>query len=304
MTELYKKHRPTTLARVLGQDETTKVLQGMLEENRVPHSILLTGPSGCGKTTIARILRTSLECSDQDFQEVNCADFRGVDMVRDIRRQMGFSPVGGKCRVWMIDECHKLTNDAQNAILKILEDTPKHVFFILATTDPQKLIRTIRTRCTELTVRDLSEKELVRLVKRTARKEKVDLPEEVVDQIVQDSLGSARMALVLLDKILGLDPGEMLESVRAQAAQENEAIELCRALLGKKPWKTVSQVLRGLQGDPESVRYAVLGYATSVLLGGGKQAPRAYLVIDAFRENFYDSKKAGLVAACYEVSTG
>src|SRR5688572_25883760 len=140
--ELYKKFRPKTLKGVVGQEGAVSSLQSMIDKGRLPHTILFSGPSGCGKTTIARILKGILECSDLDFFEINCADFKGIDMVRDIRRYVGIPPLHGKSRVWLIDEAHQLTKDAQNAFLKLLEDTPKHAYFMLATTDPQKLLPT------------------------------------------------------------------------------------------------------------------------------------------------------------------
>src|SRR5690606_3369465 len=108
----------------------------------IPHAMLFTGPSGCGKTTLARILRVKLRCSDNDFQEINAADFRGIDSIRSMRQQVGAAPLGGDSRIWLIDEAHSMTADAQNAFLKLLEDTPRHVYFFLATTDPQKLKKT------------------------------------------------------------------------------------------------------------------------------------------------------------------
>jgi DNA polymerase-3 subunit gamma/tau len=302
--ELYKKHRPKGLAAVVGQEDTVAALENLLEQERLPHSLLFTGPSGCGKTTLARILRERLECAPNDFYEINCADFRGIDMVREIRRAMSLAPAGGKCRIWLIDECHKLSNDAQNAILKMLEDTPGHVYFFLATTNPSKLLKTIRTRCTDMPVRSLTDKELEALLKKVVRREKKEVPDEVLDQIVQDSLGSARMALVLLDKVIDLEQDKMLEAARAKAAEENESIELCRALIAGRGWAEVRGILKGLTMPPEGVRHAVLGYARSVMLnaGGATKVARAYLVVDAFRENFYDSLAAGLAAACYEVT--
>lgn len=302
--ELYKRHRPKTFKRVVGQRETVSALENFIAQKKVPHALLFSGPSGCGKTTLARILKTELGCADGDFFEINCADFRGIDMVRDIRRMMGFAPSGGACRIWLIDECHKLSNDAQNAFLKILEDTPGHVYFFLATTDPHKLLKTIQTRCTELPVRLLTEKETREMMDLVLKREGKSVPEEVLEQIIRDSLGSARMALVLLDKIVDLPPEEMLETAKASAAALNTTIELCRALIRGAPWKEVATILKGLTAEPESVRHAVLGYARTVLLGGGKTADRAFLIVDSFRSNFFDSKEAGLAAACYEVLHG
>jgi len=140
------------------------MLAQMVKRNKVPHTLLFSGPPGCGKTTLARILRKKLNCGKYDFSEVNCADFRGIDMVRDIRSHLQQAPISGDCRVWLIDEAHKLSNDAQNAFLKMLEDTPNHVYFFLATTNPQKLLKTIRTRCTEVVVKSLGDKNMEELI--------------------------------------------------------------------------------------------------------------------------------------------
>ena len=108
----YKRFRPKTLKSVLGQEGPVNSLQRFIDRNTIPHCILFTGPSGCGKTTIGRILKTHLNCGDADWLEINSADFKGIDTVREIRRSINLSPISGDCRIWFIDEAHKLTNDA------------------------------------------------------------------------------------------------------------------------------------------------------------------------------------------------
>lgn len=297
-TEWYKKHRPKTLDKVVGNTDTVLALKNMLAKKTVPHTILLHGPSGCGKTTLARILASELKCHPMDFQEVNSASFRGIDSVRDIARIMSLAPIG-PCRVWLIDEVHKWTNDAQNAALKMLEDTPAHVYFLLCTTDPQKLIKAIQTRCCEMPVRLLSYDELELLARRVAKRENVELSKPTLDDLVASSQGSARTLLVLLDKVANLPEDQRQAAIANKLAEDNEAIELCRALLKREPWKKVAGILKNLKGEPESVRYAVLGYARSVLLSG-KTDHQAYLILDVFGSNFYDSKEAGLAKACFE----
>jgi DNA polymerase-3 subunit gamma/tau len=300
--ELYKKYRPKTFKGVLGQEAAVSSLVKLIEKGQVPHAILLSGPSGCGKTTIARILKNVLQCSDADFTELNCADFKGIDMIRDIRRHSSLHPLAGKCRMWVIDEAHKLTNDAQNAFLKILEDTPSHVYFVLCTTDPQKLLKTIITRCTEIKLQPLSHKDLTLLIQRVAYKEGAQLSEEVVDEIVEAADGSARKALVILEQVLQLPPEQQVDAVRSMSLNKDKAIDLARALIDPRTqWADVAKILSNLDDDPEAVRNLVLEYARKVLLGGGKLAPRAFKVIDVFSANFWDSKRAGLAAACYEV---
>lgn len=303
MNEIYKRLRPKTLGGVIGQDGAVASLERMIQKGGLPHAILLTGPSGVGKTTIARILRNTLDCGERDFVEMNCADFKGIDMVRDIRRHSDMMPLHGECRVWLIDEAHKLTSDAQNAFLKLLEDTPKHVYFMLATTDPHKLIKTIHTRCSEVKLSALSQSDLVKVLQRAVGKESLKVSSDVLQEIAEASDGSARKALVILEQVGGLETEkEQLLAIQTTSIDKDAAINLARELI--KPnasWPAVAAILKELKDDPEGIRHLVLSYSRSVMLGGGKLAPRAFRIIDVFSSNFYDSKHAGLAAACWEV---
>src|SRR5437773_2031788 len=130
MRELYKKHRPRKFADVVGQPRAVAALESMVAAGEVPHSVLFAGPSGTGKTTLARILARELGCG-KNFKEINAAESRGIDSIREVQSVMGLAPMGGKCRVWLWDEAHRLTPDSQSALLKTLEDTPSHVYFML-----------------------------------------------------------------------------------------------------------------------------------------------------------------------------
>ena len=136
------------------------------------------------------------------------------------------------------------------------------------------------------------------LLNRVIVAEDKDVPEEVVSQITQDSLGSARMALSILDKIINMEPIDMLVAAKQQAADQNEAIALCRALIDKRPWKAIAEIIKGLEQEPEKVRRSVLGYAQAVLLK--KDNPQAALVLMSFRAPFYDVGKPGITIASYE----
>jgi DNA polymerase-3 subunit gamma/tau len=300
-TELYKKHRPRTLAEVVGQPDAVRTIEAW--GDRYPHAILLSGPSGCGKTTIARILRRQLGCNRRDFNEINCADFRGIDSVRDIRRRAAFHAIG-KSMIWLIDECHKLTNDAQNALLKLLEDTPAHVYFVLATTDPGKLIKTIQNRCSPVRVRELSGNGMQELIRRVAGNENFHPTDEVVDAIINAAEGSARKALVLLNSVIGIsDPDQQRDAI-VKSDTKNEAIEIARALMDTRTrWPDLQKILKGADiEDPEPIRRLVLGYCSTVLLNSGK--PRAAMIIDYFQKPWYDCGKPGLLLACYEILRG
>ncbi len=300
--ELYKKHRPKNFEDLVGQTTAVKLLSKKMKSNNLPHTLLFTGPSGCGKTTVVRILKRLLKCSKGDFTLMNASKERGIQDVRKIDNRMRQTPIDGDCRIWFIDEAHKLTNDAQNAFLLMLEDTPRHVYFMLATPYPQKLIKEIRTRSTQIDLKSLSNKDLEKLLLSVSEKEKFELPEDVCDKIIENSDGSARKALVLLDQVIELDEEEMIDAI-AKASSEQQGFAVARALHNPKiRWSSMCIILKDVATEePETIRWIVLGYAKSVILSGSGLQARAYNVINAFRDHFYDSKHAGLAAACYEV---
>ena len=264
--------------------------------------MLFTGPSGCGKTTLARIVAKNIGCGTYDLHEVNCADFRGIDTIREIRDAMQLSPMSGKCLVWIIDEAHQLSKDAQHAFLKMLEDTPEHVHFMLATTEPTKLVKTIITRATEITVRLLSPKDMGSLLKRIAEKEKFTLSEEVEDKIIDVAEGSPRKALVLLGAIIDVEDEEEQLAIIQKGDFKEQASSIFKLLINPyTKWGDMAKVLKSVEDEAEGLRHYVLAAARNVMLANGKGAARAFMIIQAFRDNFYDGKRAAFDATCYEI---
>jgi DNA polymerase-3 subunit gamma/tau len=300
---LPNKYRPKTLEDVQGNQETVESLQSYFESERdVPHAFLFIGESGCGKTTLARILANKLGAVGSDFQELDSAQMRGIDTAREIRKNANFKPVEGNVRVWLIDEVHQMTKDAQEALLKVLEDAPEHVYFMLSTTEPEKLKKTLRGRCAEYQVNPLSERSMLKFLKRVSKKEgeAANMSREVYLRIAEDSQGRPRDALNILDKVLRIDPENRLEAAKKHGVAQAQGIELARELLNGGSWKKIAGILSGLKTqEPESVRRQVIGYMSAVLLK--KDNERAGLVMEEFMEPFYNSGFPGLVFACYSV---
>ncbi len=304
--ELYKKYRPHKLDDVAGQEQAVSVIKGLLARKQFPHTLLLSGPSGCGKTTIARILRRELGCSKQDFSEVNAADQRGIDSVREIRSRMGSAPMGGECRIWLVDECHALTGDASDALLKMLEDTPSHVYFMLATTIPTKLKPTILTRCTHIKVIPVNSKDMEWLIISVLAKEgktQETFSHDVIDRIVEVAAGCARQALVLLDSVLGITGKDEQLNVIQSSGHKKQAFDILKALLYERTtWKKMTRILDHTDtSQVESLRHFILACAKTELLKANKNAGRACAVIRMFQDAWYEYPEAGLEVSCYEL---
>lgn len=297
---LHIDYRPSSFDEVIGNQGVVESHKAIFQrESDFPHAVLYQGPSGCGKTTMARIYAKTLGCSDNDLIEINVANNRGIDTARKIQSEMRFQPFGGPVRVYIIDECHQSTKDFQNAMLKALEDSPSHVYFLLCTTDPQQLLPTIKNRCTTFEMSSLSSAELKMLLNHVLKHEEVDdIPQDVIEEIVEISDGCPRQALVTLDKIIDLPLESMSKAIQDMRMSEASIRDLCQVILKKRPWKEVSAILKAIDmANPENIRRAILGYMTTVLLN--EDNAQAALAIEFFKEPTYNSGKAGLVYAAY-----
>jgi DNA polymerase-3 subunit gamma/tau len=298
------KHRPSTLDDVYGNNDIVTALKGMLKDRKTcPHSFLFHGPTGCGKTTLARIVAKELKCTDNNLIEIDTAQFRGIDTARDIRKNSQFTPLGGGVRVYLIDEVHKMTGDAQNALLKILEDTPSHIYFILCTTDPQSLLPTVRGRCSQFQVNVLSDALMSKLLQKIAKEEKDKLTEELIEIITRDSLGHPRNALMILEQVLNTPESRRIKIAQQAAIEQTESIALCRALISNKNWAVIKTILQGLKTqESEGIRRVVLGYCTAILLK--KEDTKAAYILECFQEPTYNMGFPGIVLSCYQVCKG
>ncbi len=306
---LYIDYRPPDFNEVIGNQATIKSMQTILARKNkdYPHAIMLHGPSGTGKTTVGRIWAKHLGCppeldngdDNMDFCEIDAAQQTGIDTARGIRTDMKYSPLNSSARVYLLDECHKMSPAFQNGMLKATEDTPKHVYFILCTTEPDKIIPTLRKRCMSFELQHSTVAELNLLAHEVFEGEGVSgITPEILTALVDLAAGAPRDLLMNMDKIIDLDPAEMIDTLAGMGVNEQQIIDLCRALIKQVPWNQVATILKGIKDDPEQVRRAVNGYMTSVLLGSNTVDERALLVMTCFSEPNFHNGKAGLIRDC------
>lgn len=282
--ELYRKYRPSNFDEIIGNESAIKSLKKELKNGS--HVFLFTGPAGCGKTTLARIVAKEVGAGDLSIREINSAENRGIDTAREILQQMNFMPTDGNASVWILDEMHMITSAGQNALLKALEEVPESVYFLLCTTDPQKLIAPLKTRCSVVNVKPLNDEEMKILLKRVVKSEERKMGSEVYEKIIELANGGSRKALKLLAKVLYLDSNEeRLESLKSEdVSEDKDAIELCRALLGKTNFNSCMKLVGTIDvSEPERVRMLVLSYMNSVLTKGFNE--KAAAAMQAFGQN-------------------
>ena len=243
---LYRRYRPQRFSEVKGQDHVTRALRNAARDGRVAHAYLFSGPRGTGKTSTARILAKVLNCANQldgepcgtcescvqvalgasfDVHELDAASNNGVEAMRDLVARAALG-TPGRWKVYIVDEVHMLSTAASNALLKTLEEPPGHVVFVLATTDPQRVIPTIRSRTQHFEFRLLSGTALADLVRHVQDDAGLDLPAEAVDLAVRRGNGSARDALSVLDQISAagaVDDGVAVLDELVEALTERDA---------------------------------------------------------------------------------
>lgn len=294
------KYRPDNFDSVLGNEEVIESLKTKIEDKNRPHTYLFYGNSGCGKTTLARIMAKEFGGDEDYIIEINCSNENGVDTARDIIEKMKLKPLIGTSTIFILDELHMTSKNFQNALLKPLEDTPNYVYFFLCTTNPEKLLPAIKSRCSRFEVKPPTNNQMVKYLRNILKQEDKQVEMEVLKYLVEKLEVKPRECLIALENIVDLkDVESQKKMINKITVNESEGIELCRLLLKKFDWDDCKIILKDIEGEPESIRRMVLGYMSSVLLSSNNL--RAYVVMDCFKENYFETGKAGLIKSCYEV---
>ena len=292
------KVRPKTLDGVFGNVSAIKALENLLKVDEKPHVYLFQGESGCGKTTLARIMANEFGCFGIGLVEMNGANDRGIDSARSIEEQSRFRPLSGENRGLILDECHMLTREAQGALLKVLEDVPEYQYYFLCTTDPQKMLKAIRTRCDVVEVKPLNDDDMWELLCSVVKDNDCKVSDDVLNKILVAAEGCPRVAITLLEHVAGLDEDQADGAVKSYTGDNAETFALCKALIDQKiSWSGFVKIYKGISLEPEKIRYMILGYLKTCLLNGGQK--RFADMIEIMSENTYDGKEAKLISLLY-----
>lgn len=284
-TDLTRKYRPKTFDKVSGNKAQITALQSVVEAEGAS-TYLLSGPSGVGKTTLGRIIADSL---NYELVEVDGAVNTGVDAARDLVRGAHLRSLGAKRgRVYLIDEAHQLSTSAFNALLKVTEEPPPGVIWVLATTEPGKILPTIRNRAHRVALEALDDDDLLDLLIHVDSEEGIGFDDDALMLVAKASEGSARRSLRNLAAVRDFDDLDQLKSfLGAAEAAEKDTRALCRALNSHETtWRDLTKVVKGIpKVNPEGIRIQVCAYFVKVALDQSK-AGRALQVLEAFADPY------------------
>jgi len=321
---LARKYRPQKFSDVIGQDHVTRTLKNAIEQNRIAHGYIFSGHRGIGKTTIARILAMALNCRSKDRPvpepcgvcdscveirqgnavdviEIDAATNRGIDEVRELREAARYRPARDRFKIWILDEAHQITDAAFNALLKTLEEPPGHVIFMMATTEPEDIPQTIRSRCQHFSFHAVRFDEIVKQLRMIADAEKIEADDNALALLAEAGDGSMRDALSIMDQaiatttkrltaadvrgLVGAVSSDILEDMLGAVERNSsqEVLELVDRLMveGHNPTHFARQMVRFLRN---TIVAKVAGQNSSLLQISSDEAERVGRIAEKFTE--------------------
>jgi DNA polymerase III subunit gamma/tau len=323
-TVLARKYRPQRFSEVIGQEHVTRTLQNAIEQGRTAHGYIFSGHRGIGKTTVARILAMSLNCRSKDKPvaepcgvcescteiragnsvdviEIDAATNRGIDEIRELREAARYRPARDRFKIYILDEAHQITDAAFNALLKTLEEPPEHIVFMLATTQPEDIPQTIRSRCQHFSFRAVKFDDIVSQLRDLVTREKIKADDDALALLAEAGDGSMRDALSILDQaiasssgaltadsvrnLVGAAPAHILEEVM-RAVSEGASDEILRQVdhlisEGHSPTHFARQMVRFLRNATVA---KIAGKDSSLLQISSEERERVARVVDMFSE--------------------
>jgi len=307
------KYRPKSFDEFLGNEETIKSLKSFLTQKGHPRTYLFTGPSGTGKTTLGRIIVKELGVYQNEIFEINASNNRGIETMREIEKFSSHFPFGN-VMLFMFDEVHGLTGDAQRALLKLAEEPPRYVYVVLCTTNPEKLLDKLKNRCQSYALNPLDEDTMNTLILRVLGEEKAELTPEIMQMLIKASEGIPRKALMLLERIIYLAKDEQereLLDASQEVASRDGIRDLCRILVSESlrtdhnnDWEDIKEILKELNSPIEEIRKVIMENMASFLLYATSEAEKekALRIMDDFSKGSRNFDKPTLVRICFRAT--
>lgn len=291
--------RPRTFDEVIGNEATIKALKQTISKSTRPHCYMFSGASGCGKSTLVKICAEELGATDINIHELNIGDARGIDSARDIIQLMSNYPLGGDAIVIQLEEIHNSTRAFQEALLLPFENVPEHVYIFMSTTEPSKVIPTLRRRFVEFKLQKIDSDTMLMYLLKIVKDKNMQVSVDVLESIIEQAEGSIGKALVLLEKIMELPVNEQLAVIDSTKIANKTIIDLCQAFLYGKSWGSVIKILEQLDENPEGYRRIIQNYMMKVLLN--PKSSKNHLTASRIIINFstYIETRAEFVATCY-----